>query len=184
MGYERTAKLTDQRRSARRRELSAHFAICQRVDDHAESTQTLVDLLGLLERLARCSSLADLLGSGQIDEVESSGLLSARLGMASLHGNNEDGMRARRLGVHVCRCCVSEVDEKINSARLTRRSNSPSVSSLPHDLVHLGRARDVKVSQVLDVDSSRLVLVYGQIVVFGCIKESRVQLSALDNGSD
>ena len=45
------------------------LAICQRIDDHAESTQTPIDLLGLLECLATRARFVHFLRACQVDEV-------------------------------------------------------------------------------------------------------------------
>lgn len=73
-----------------------------RRDDVAERRERVVDLLCLLERLARNAGARDALGAGQVDEVQ---LAHARLvrdavAAAGVHGENE--VRARRVVVHVC----------------------------------------------------------------------------------
>jgi hypothetical protein len=87
---------------SRSRRLLTHFPIRQSVDYDTERTQTLVDLLRLLERLTGRSRLADLLRTSQIDEVEISVLGLARLDVLLGNGDDEDGVGSRRFGVHVC----------------------------------------------------------------------------------
>lgn len=97
------------------------LAVGERVDDHAESGQALVDLLGLFERLTCGASLAnlprdvsalvlpnalcdpDLFTAGQIDEVEIPRFLCALFGIALMNTDDKDGMRAGGLGVHLGR---------------------------------------------------------------------------------
>lgn len=81
---------------------ATHFPVRERIDDHPQRTQTLVDLLSLLERLSRRARLANLLTPRQIDEEERARLLRAGLGVALDDGNDEDGVGAGGLGVHVC----------------------------------------------------------------------------------
>jgi hypothetical protein len=81
---------------------ATHFAIRERVYNHPQRRQTLVDLLGFLQGLTRSASLANLLRTSQIDEVEVPVLLRAGRGIPLVNTNDEDGVRSGRLGVHVC----------------------------------------------------------------------------------
>lgn len=127
-----------------------HLSIRERVDHHAERRQTLVDLFGLLQSLARGARLADLFGTSQIDEVEVTRLLGSRVRVALVDTNDKDRVRTRRLGVHV-----------------GRRDGTRRTTGL-HDLEHLGLGTDIDVRQALDVHAAGLVLVDRQVVVVRC----------------
>lgn len=79
---------------------STHLPIRQSINDHPKRTQTLVDLLRLLECLARRSRFPNLLTSRQIYEVERSRLLRARFRVTLHDVDGEDGVGAGRFRVH------------------------------------------------------------------------------------
>ena len=69
-----------------------NLAIRQGVNDHTEGRQRLIDLLGLLQSLTRCSSLADLLGTSKINEIQVACFLSTCLCVPLVDGDEENGM--------------------------------------------------------------------------------------------
>ena len=125
------------------------FAVGQRIDDHSQGTQALVDLLGLLQRLAARASLPDLFATGKIDQEELAALGRAGLDVLLSDCDDEYGVRAGRLLVHV------------------GRGDGPGVATSPHHLEHFLDTRDVNLQQALDVHATVLLLVDGQIVVLG-----------------
>lgn len=76
-------------------------SVGQSCDDVSEGRERLVDVLGLLEDGALGPGLADLLATGQIDEVELAGELLLVLQVLLLHVDQENGVTARAVLVHV-----------------------------------------------------------------------------------
>lgn len=125
-----------------------YLAVSQGVDDHAQSTQTFVNLLGLLERLSTGSRLANLFTSREINQKERPCLLGPRLGVALLYGDNKDGMRARGFSVHIYHqgggrgSAISDQDsflpgEMFGGGLRTSGRCRPSIAALSHNLIHL-----------------------------------------------
>ena len=69
-----------------------YLSVGKGIDDHSKSRERLIDLLGLLQSLTRCSSLADLLGTSKIDKIEVTSLLRTSLRVLLVDGNEKDGM--------------------------------------------------------------------------------------------
>lgn len=128
-------------------EHEAHLSVREVVDDHPERRETLVNLLGLLERLPARARLADLFGPGQIDEIQIPALLRPGVDVALMDADDKDRMRARGFGVH-----VGGADGACLAAGL-------------HDGVYFCFSADVDVGETLDVDAARLVFVDGEVVV-------------------
>ena len=70
------------------------LAISEGVDDLAQSSQTSIDLLGLIEQLALCASFGNLLTASQINEIKFAGLGTEICGIVLADGEDEDHVRA------------------------------------------------------------------------------------------
>ncbi|KAH0237952.1 hypothetical protein KCV03_g265, partial [Aureobasidium melanogenum] len=67
------------------------FAVSQGVDDHAQSTQRLVDLLCFFKRLTAGSCLSNLFRTSQIDQEQLTRLDTSSFDVLLANGDDEDG---------------------------------------------------------------------------------------------
>ena len=76
--------------------MPALLALAQRTDDVAETAEAAVDVLRLLEAIARAAGMAEAFAAGEIDEVEGALALLARDGILARQFEDEDGVRPGR----------------------------------------------------------------------------------------
>mmetsp|Transcript_57268 Transcript_57268/g.150720 ORF Transcript_57268/g.150720 Transcript_57268/m.150720 type:complete len:365 (+) Transcript_57268:1004-2098(+) len=136
----------------------------QRVDDVAQGGQGPVDVLGLVEALARRARLRDLLTPRKVDKVELPHLHRAVVQILLLYRQHEDQVRPGGVLVHV------------------RHGHGPVVVAGPHGVEDLLLAPDVRFRHFADEDASYLVLVDLEVVLLGVQQVADTLVVDLDDG--
>mmetsp|Transcript_29973 Transcript_29973/g.88968 ORF Transcript_29973/g.88968 Transcript_29973/m.88968 type:complete len:392 (-) Transcript_29973:193-1368(-) len=120
----------------------------QRVDDVAKRREGTVDVLGLVQPLARRTRLGHLLAPGEVDQVQLPHLHRAVVQVLLLNGEHEDQVRPRGVLVHV------------------RHGHGAVEVARAHGVEDLLLARNVGLRDLAYEDTPCLVLVDLQVVLF------------------
>jgi len=127
----------------------SRFAICQSIDNLTQSSQTGIDLFGLVKYLALRTSLRYLLTACQIDQIEFASF-GTQIGCVVLTDRqNEDHVRTRRTLVHV-------------SSR-----NGPRIPCDFDELIHLIGRTDVFLRNIFNENPTFLIRPYLKIILIG-----------------
>mmetsp|Transcript_22786 Transcript_22786/g.77556 ORF Transcript_22786/g.77556 Transcript_22786/m.77556 type:complete len:310 (-) Transcript_22786:98-1027(-) len=136
----------------------------QAVDDQAEGRQGSVDVLGLIQSVSCGSRLCDLLASCQVDQVQLSDLDGTVVQVFLLNRQDEDQVRPGGVLVHV--------RDRHGAVEVTR----------PHGIEDLLLAPDIGLGDLSNEDTSGLVLMHFQVVLFRVQQVADALVVDLDDG--
>jgi transcription initiation factor TFIID subunit TAF12 len=92
----------------------------QGIDAIAQSRQRLIDLFGFLQRITGGASFANLLGAGQVGQIEFA-LFGASIAHLLMQSQNEQTMTSTAGGIHVGACNGTVVHCGMHDASVSRQ---------------------------------------------------------------